>query len=241
MTNSIAYYRVSTVKQGTSGLGLEAQKTSVEAYASTNGLVISDTFTEVETGTNKRQRTAIFKALEACKRTGAILLIAKLDRLARNVAFISGLMESGIKFVAVDNPAVTPLTLHVLAAVAEQEAKMISARTKAALGAAKARGVKLGKPENLTAAAVKKSNAANSAKAVEAYSKVMGYVCMMEKQGKSFAEIAAQLNKDGYRTRQNAEFTSMTVWRMVQRVDCKKVRRVARAAAQIRDTGSRAR
>lgn len=231
-TNAIAYYRVSTVKQGVSGLGLEGQKMSVEAYANANAHIIIDTFTEVETGTNKRQRTAIFKALEACRKTGAILLIAKLDRLARNVAFISGLMESGIKFVAVDNPAVTPLTLHVLAAVAEQEAKMISARTKAALGAAKARGVKLGKPENLNADAVRKSNAVNTAKAVDAYSKVMGYVCMMKKQGKTNADIAAQLNKDGYRTRQNAEFTGMTVWRMVQRVDCKKVRRAARAAAK---------
>jgi DNA invertase Pin-like site-specific DNA recombinase len=228
MKNGIAYYRVSTQKQGASGLGLEAQQYSVEAYARSNGLTITTAYTEIETGTSKRKRVEIYKALDECKNTGATLLIAKLDRLARNVHFISGLMESGVKFVCVDNPSVTPLTLHVLAAVAEQEAKMISARTKAALDAAKARGAKLGKPENLTIEAAKKGGAATKAKAIDGYSKIMNYVCMLQKQGKTNADIAAQLNKDGYRTRQNAEFTSMTVWRMAQRVDCKKVRRAAK-------------
>lgn len=232
MKNAIAYYRVSTQKQGASGLGLEAQQYSVEAYARSNDLTITTAYTEIETGTSKRKRVEIYKALDECKNTGATLLIAKLDRLARNVHFVSGLMESGIKFVCVDNPSVTPLTLHVLAAVAEQEAKMISARTKAALDAAKARGAQLGKPENLTIEAAKKGGAATKAKAIDGYSKIMNYVCMLQKQGKTNADIAAQLNKDGYRTRQNAEFTGMTVWRMVQRVDCKKVRRAARAAAK---------
>jgi len=230
MSNAVSYYRVSTVKQGQSGLGLEAQKMSVCLYAKSAGLNITGEFVEVETGTAKKQRVEIYKALAECKRTGAILLIAKLDRLARNVAFIASLMESGVKFVAVDNPAVTPLTLHVLAAVAEQEAKMISARTKAALGAAKARGVTLGKPENLPSNAGSISGAKRKAEAIDGYSKIMNYVCILQKQGKTNADIAAQLNKDGYKTRNGKEFAAMTVWRMVQRVDCKKVRKAARAA-----------
>ena len=230
MSNAISYYRVSTVKQGLSGLGLEAQKASVETYAKSTGLTITGEFVEVETGTSKRQRTEIYKALAECKRTGATLLIAKLDRLARNVAFIASLMESGVKFVAVDNPAVTPLTLHVLAAVAEQEAKMISTRTKAALDAAKARGVTLGKPENLPSNAGAISGAKRKAEAIDAYNKIMNYICIMQKQGKTYAEIATQLNKDGYKTRNGKEFAAMTVYRMVQRVDCKKVRKAARAA-----------
>lgn len=230
MSNAISYYRVSTVKQGLSGLGLEAQKASVETYAKSTGLNITGEFIEVETGTSKRQRTEIYKALAECKRTGATLLIAKLDRLARNVAFIATLMESGVKFVAVDNPAVTPLTLHVLAAVAEQEAKMISARTKSALDAAKARGVVLGKPENLPSNAGAISGAKRKAEAIDAYSKVMNYICIMQKQGKTYEAIATQLNKDGYKTRNGKEFAAMTVYRMVQRVDCKKVRKAARAA-----------
>ena len=229
MSNAISYYRVSTTKQGASGLGLEAQQYSVEAYARSNDLTITATYTEVETGTSKRKRTEIYKAIEHCKKIGATLLIAKLDRLARNVHFISGLMESGIKFVCVDSPAVTPLTLHVLAAVAEQEAKMISARTKAALDAAKARGVTLGKPENLPANAGAISAAKRKAEAIDAYSKVMNYICIMQKQGKTYEAIAAQLNKDGYKTRNGKEFAAMTVYRMVQRVDCKKVRKAARA------------
>ena len=229
MSNAVSYYRVSTVKQGQSGLGLEAQKMSVCLYAKSAGLNITGEFVEVETGTAKKQRVEIYKALAECKRTGAILLIAKLDRLARNVAFIATLMESGVKFVAVDNPAVTPLTLHVLAAVAEQEAKMISARTKAALDAAKARGVTLGKPENLPSNAGAISGAKRKAEAIAAYSKVMNYICIMQKQGKTYEAIAAQLNKDGYLTRQGKTFSPMTVWRLLSRVDCKQILKKKRA------------
>lgn len=222
MTNAISYYRVSTVKQGLSGLGLEAQKASVETYAKSTGLTITGEFVEVETGTSKRQRTEIYKALAECKRTGATLLIAKLDRLARNVAFIASLMESGVKFVAVDNPAVTPLTLHVLAAVAEQEAKMISSRTKSALDAARARGVTLGKPENLPADAGKISGAKRKAEAKAAYAKLQNYVCMLRKT-MSMQEIAEQLNADGYTTRTGKQFAAMTVYRMLERSGCNDI------------------
>ncbi len=192
---------------------------SVCLYAKAAGLNITGEFIEIETGTSKRQRTEIYKALAECKRTGAILLIAKLDRLARNVAFIASLMESGVKFVAVDNPAVTPLTLHVLAAVAEQEAKMISVRTKSALDAAKARGVVLGKPENLPDDAGKISGAKRKAEAIDAYAKLMNYIDILQKQGMTYEAIAERLNKDGYKTRTGKEFAAMTVYRMVKRVE----------------------
>lgn len=215
---AIAYYRVSTAKQGASGLGLEAQQAAVMAYAKANGLVIVQSFVEIETGTGKRQRVEIFKALDECKRTGAKLLIAKLDRLARNVHFISGLMESHVDFVCVDSPNVTPLTLHVLAAVAEQEAKLISKRTKDALTAAKARGIELGTPANMTTEAQRKGAQANRARAIEANSKLTNYVGMLQSSGLTFEAIADRLNADGYRTRTGATFTPMAVWRMCKRV-----------------------
>jgi len=144
MTNHfVAYYRVSTQKQGVSGLGLDAQKAAVSAYlASLGGSLIAE-YTEIESG-RKRVRPQLVEALAACKRQKARLVIAKLDRLGRSVAFISTLMESQVDFVACDNPHAAPLVLHVLAAFAEHEAREISRRTKDALKAAKTRGVALG-------------------------------------------------------------------------------------------------
>jgi DNA invertase Pin-like site-specific DNA recombinase len=139
----IAYYRVSTNRQGQSGLGLEAQKTAVMQYLNGGNWEILEEFTEVESG-KKNNRPKLQEALAACKRLQATLIIAKLDRLARNVHFISGLMEAGVEFVAVDNPTANKLMLHMLAAFAEHEREMISERTRKALAAAKARGVRLG-------------------------------------------------------------------------------------------------
>src|SRR3954466_1761959 len=147
----VAYYRVSTAKQGASGLGLEAQREAVAGYLNGGNWQLAAEFTEVESG-RKNDRPELAKGLALCRRIGATLIIAKLDRLARNVAFVSNLMESGVEFVAVDFPTANQLTIHILAAVAEHEREMISARTKAALAAAKARGTKLGNP-NLTDAA----------------------------------------------------------------------------------------
>jgi DNA invertase Pin-like site-specific DNA recombinase len=140
----IAYYRVSTNRQGQSGLGLEAQKAAVTQYLNGGDWEILEEFTEVESG-KKSNRPKLQEALAACKRLQATLIIAKLDRLARNVHFISGLMEAGVEFVAVDNPTANKLMLHMLAAFAEHEREMISDRTRKALAAAKARGVHLGK------------------------------------------------------------------------------------------------
>ena len=142
---AVAYYRVSTAKQGASGLGLEAQQEAVRSYCGTGNMRIVDEVTEVESG-KRNDRPALARALALCRVHGATLIIAKLDRLARNVHFISGLMEAGVEFTAVDFPQANRLTVHILAAVAEHEAVLISQRTKAALAAAKARGVRLGNP-----------------------------------------------------------------------------------------------
>src|ERR1700722_4424418 len=139
----VAYYRVSTAKQGASGLGLEAQQEAVRSYLNGGHWKMVSEVTEIESG-KRNDRPALAKALALCRVHGATLVIAKLDRLARNVNFISNLMEAGVEFTAVDFPQANRLTIHILAAVAEHEAAMISSRTKAALAAAKARGVKLG-------------------------------------------------------------------------------------------------
>ena len=139
----IAYYRVSTAKQGASGLGLEAQRDAVRSYLNGGRWSMVDEVTEIESG-KRNDRPALARALGLCRVHKATLVIAKLDRLARNVHFISGLMESKVDFVAVDFPEANRLTIHILAAVAEHEAVMISTRTKAALAAAKARGTRLG-------------------------------------------------------------------------------------------------
>ncbi|SEN37513.1 Site-specific DNA recombinase [Pseudorhodobacter antarcticus] len=139
----ITYYRVSTVRQGASGLGLDAQRSASENYCrSTSGKILFE-FTEVESG-KRSNRPELKAALEACRKTGATLLIAKLDRLARNVHFLSGLLESGVRCVAADMPNADRFMLHVYAAMAEEEGRRISERTRSALAAAKARGVRLG-------------------------------------------------------------------------------------------------
>src|SRR5713226_5817525 len=139
----IGYLRVSTKGQGESGLGIEAQKAAVETYAKQNGATLIVCYLEVESG-KLADRPELAKALSHAKRSKATLVVAKMDRLARNVAFLSALMEAKVDFIAVDNPAANKLTLHILAAVAEAEAEAISTRTKAALAAYKARGGKLG-------------------------------------------------------------------------------------------------
>ena len=139
----VVYYRVSTKMQGESGLGLEAQRTAAEAYVKQHDGEITGEYQEVETGKDC-QRLEIMKAILHAHRSWATLVIAKLDRLARNVWLTSTLMESGIDFVACDNPHATRLTIHILAAVAEEEARLTSERTKNALAAYKARGGILG-------------------------------------------------------------------------------------------------
>ena len=146
----IGYLRVSTEKQGQSGLGLDAQRKAIEDYLNGGKWELLAEYVEIESG-KRSDRPELAKALAHSKATGATLVIAKLDRLSRNVAFISNLMESGVEFVAADMPMANRLTVHVLAAVAEHEREMISQRTSAALAAAKARGAKLGNPNGARA------------------------------------------------------------------------------------------
>jgi len=146
----VSYLRVSTSRQGESGLGLDAQREAVEDFLNGGNWSLEQEFLEVETGKGANalaKRPVLAEAIEYCRKNGAVLVIAKLDRLARNVAFVSALMESGIEFLCADNPHASRLTLHVLAAVAEHEREQISQRTKAALQAAKARGTRLGNPQ----------------------------------------------------------------------------------------------
>lgn len=139
----VSYVRVSTQRQGASGLGLGAQRKAVADYLRDQSGQLVDEFTEIESG-KRNDRPQLAAALATCRRHKAVLVIAKLDRLARNVAFVANLMESSVEFVAVDMPMANRLTIHILAAVAEHEREAISARTRAALATAKARGRSLG-------------------------------------------------------------------------------------------------
>ena len=146
----VTYIRVSTDKQGKSGLGQAAQQAAIEAFAAANAATTVASFTEIESGRNNA-RPELAKALKAARLTGSRLVIAKLDRLSRNAAFLLNLKESGVDFVACDNPHATPLTIGILALVAQTEAEAIASRTVAALQAAKARGQRLGNPNGAEA------------------------------------------------------------------------------------------
>lgn len=143
MKTGYAYYRVSTERQGKSGLGLDAQQQAVRAFCQSNGYMLAGEFIEIESG-KRNNRPVLGEALAVCKKRRATLLIAKLDRLGRNVGFITRLMEAKVDFKAVDNPDADKVVVHVMAVFAEHERDMISKRTKAALEAAKKRGVELG-------------------------------------------------------------------------------------------------
>ena len=196
----ISYFRVSTDQQGRSGLGLEAQERAVADYLGGNGWTAIAAFTEVESGKRDDNRPELGRALAACRLHGATLVIAKLDRLSRNVAFIAALMDSGVDFVAVDFPQANRLTVHILAAVAEHERAMISQRTKEAPAAAKARGVKLGN-DNLTDAARAKGRVASALalakRAKERAALVVPTIRELQAGGASLHKVAEALNSKG--------------------------------------------
>jgi DNA invertase Pin-like site-specific DNA recombinase len=197
-TAFVAYLRVSTIRQGESGLGLEAQRAAVETFARQHGGAIMASYVEVETG-KRSDRPELGKALCAAWKAKATLLIAKLDRLARNVAFIANLMDAGVEFLACDQPFASRLTLHILAAVAEDEARRISERTKAALQAAKALRRKLGSP--IAAKTVAKARAARSAYAAKANATTLAVIREVQKSGvTSLAGIARTLEARGVKT-----------------------------------------
>lgn len=199
----VAYLRVSTARQGASGLGLEAQRSAVQGFlAGRHGNFVAE-FVEVESG-KRDDRPQLAAALAACRLHRATLVMAKLDRLARNVRFIAGIMDSGVDFVACDMPHANRLTLHLMAAMAEHEAAAISERTKAALAAAKARGTKLGNPNgaaHLRAGcrdAARLSSFARRAKAVERARGIQPVLDGMRSNGLySAADQARELNRQG--------------------------------------------
>jgi DNA invertase Pin-like site-specific DNA recombinase len=206
MTDFIAYYRVSTDRQGASGLGLEAQREAVRRHIGDRGQLLAD-FTEIESGRRHKNRPQLLAALDECKKRRAVLLIARLDRLARNVAFISGLMESGVDFIAADMPQATRLTIHILAAVAEHEAQLTSTRTKDALAAAKARGTKLGNPRPLDALAL-----ANAARDLpKPAPEVLALIRSLTAQGKGLRATARELNRLGIRSPLGSQWYAQTV------------------------------
>lgn len=222
----IGYYRVSTARQGRSGLGLEAQEAAVRAYAVEHGCDLIASYTEVETGKRDtlENRRELSKALAHAKRSKAVLVIAKLDRLARSVYVTAELHRSGVEFVACDNPFANRLTIQILAAVAEDEARRISERTKAALAAYKARGGSLGasRPEcrNLTLEARKRgAQAAGNAareRAAESYSDLTPRIADLRKAGRSLREIAAALNGEGHTTRRGRPWNPVQVQRVLE-------------------------
>lgn len=205
-----AYYRVSTDRQGKSGLGLDAQRHVTSEFAKQQDGQLIGEFTEVESGKRTR-RPQLNAALEACKRAGATLLIAKLDRLARNVHFISGLLEADVKFIAVDMPNADRFMLHVYAAMAEEEGRRISERTKSALARAKARGVRLGK-HGETLGAKRKQEADRFAKSV-------GHKinAKREIQRMTFKDIAEHLNSEKLKSSGGGKWFPASVRRVHRR------------------------
>ena len=191
----ISYLRVSTDKQGKSGLGLEAQRQAVDDYLNGGDWKLLEEFVEVESG-KKSDRPQLAKALAACRIHGATLLVAKLDRLARNAHFLLGLQAAGVEFVACDMPSANRLVVGILAMVAEEEARAISARTKAALQAAKRRGVKLGR-NNLTDAARRKgSKAGAKARTEKAMRRAMDLQPLIEELRATGVESATAITKE---------------------------------------------
>ena len=214
----ISYYRVSTQKQAKSGLGLDAQKAIVKIFVQDTPVLSS--YTDVESGTRKgNDRENLKNALEHCKKSGATLIIAKLDRLSRNVSFITTIMDSGVDFIACDMPYANKFTIHILAAVAEQEADLISQRTKSALAELKKQGRKMGTPENLTLEAIRKGAEIRKANAVknENNIKSTALIVSMRKEGRSFYCISQELNKSGFKTRNQKAFQQVQVSRLYKR------------------------
>jgi DNA invertase Pin-like site-specific DNA recombinase len=204
-------------REGSSGLGIEAQRKAVTDYLNGGSWTLAQEFIEVESG-KRSDRLELAKALAACKKLKAKLVVAKLDRLSRNVAFISKLMESGVEFVACDMPHANKLTVHILAAVAEHEREMISSRTKAALAAAKARGKKLGGPKQAIAA--KLGAEANKEAANKFAANVVPIIHQVKASGAtSLRAVAAALTARGIPTPRGREWSAPQVANVLKRVE----------------------
>lgn len=196
------YLRVSTDKQGIDGYGIDAQRLAISRY------VPAAEFIEVESG-KRKDRPELLKALDYCKKQKKTLVVAKLDRLARNVQFVSMLMESKVEFICADMPEANKLTIHIMAAMAEHEADMISSRTKAGLAAAKARGVLLGKSMDISKST--KGHATQSDIADRNAEAVQATIHSLSNGGLSLRKIAVQLNSMGVFTPRKSQWTAQAV------------------------------
>jgi DNA invertase Pin-like site-specific DNA recombinase len=219
-TPLIAYVRVSTGKQGKSGLGIEAQKAAIEAFAATNDLTVVDWHFEVETGKGADaldRRPILAAALQQARKAKAAVVVAKLDRLSRDVAFIAGLMAQRVPFIVAElGLDADPFMLHLYAALAEKERSLIAARTKAALAAKKAQGVRLGNPR--CHESVAGARAAQSANADAFAANVLPIVRQLRESGvTTLAAIADALNARGVRTARGGEWHASTVRNLLAR------------------------
>jgi len=218
----VSYLRCSTQRQGRSGLGLDAQRAAVAAFCRENGCEHVEEFQEVESGRkDDHERPVLARALARAKSLKATLFICKLDRLGRDVHFISGLMKEGVDFRAGDAPDQDPFMLHVRAAFAEEEARKISQRTRDALRAAKRRGVKLGasnpRCRNITRSAALKGAKRNALLAQKANASVTPIVASLRERGLTLTEIAQELVRRGLFTRTGREWSAMQVSRLLER------------------------
>lgn len=215
----VTYLRVSTDRQGRSGLGLDAQRKAVSDYVTGKGQIVAE-YVEVESG-KRNDRPELARALADAKKRGAVLLIAKLDRLARNVAFIANLLESGAEVAAADMPEANRFLLHVMAAVAEHEARAISDRTKAALESAKARGVALGASNPVIREALQQAEAKSiqtrKAKADRHAANLLPLIHAIQARGASLRQIAGELNERGVKTARGGQWHAMTVRNVLTR------------------------
>ncbi len=216
MANFISYLRVSTQRQGQSGLGLEAQRQAIASHT-VGGAIVAE-YLEVESG-KRNDRPQLAAALKHCKVTGATLVVAKLDRLSRNVEFTARLMNAGVDFIAADMPYANRLTIHIIAAMAEHEREMISQRTKAALAAAKARGTKLGGQRKGSGWCANNQAAGAQARTQQSRAFAADVADIMDDIGAgSLRHIAGELTKRGIKTPRGGSWTATAVSRMQRRL-----------------------
>lgn len=219
MSNYVAYLRQSTMKQEKSGLGIEAQRDIIQNFAK-EGIIIHE-FVETESGKNN-DRSKLQEALALCRKTNSKLIVAKLDRLSRNVAFTSKLLESDVEITFCDFPQANRLILHIISSIAEYEAGLISQRTRQSLAAKKERGAHLGKSENLMRnhdEAIKRSNETNRAKAQTNVNNMRAVALLrsMNREGLIPSQMASKLNEQGFTTSKGGKFQIVQVQRLTQR------------------------
>lgn len=219
MGNYVAYLRQSTTKQEKSGLGIEAQRNIIHSFVK-EGLIIAE-FVETESG-KKSDRPKLQEALALCRKTNSILIVAKLDRLSRNVAFTSKLLESDVEITFCDFPQANRLILHIISSIAEYEANLISQRTRLSLKAKKERGVQFGKSENLMkkhSEAIEHSNQTNRTKAQNNVNNMRAVALLrsMVKEELTLSQMTIRLNEQGFVTSKGCKFQIVQVQRLIQR------------------------